>query len=189
MEFNEVIKQRKSHRSFKKKSADWRKVMEAIDAANQAPFAGNQNHLKYIIVQNKETIRQLAKHTNQIWVNEAPIIVVICSNDSHLENQYHERGRIYGKQQAGAAIENLLLSLEDQGLAACWVGAFTDELVRHDLNIPSHIQIEAIIPIGMSNDKTPRKKKKDFERTIYWERWNKSKKPTIFEETQTTPVK
>tara|TARA_Y100000310_G_C20570844_1_gene757931 strand:- start:328 stop:897 length:570 start_codon:yes stop_codon:yes gene_type:complete len=189
MELSKAISSRKSTRSFKKKAADWRIVLEAIDAANQAPSAGNYNHLKYILVQDKEKIKKIAKHSSQTWISESPIVVIVTSDDSHLENHYGERGRIYAKQQSGAAIQNLLLTLVDNGLSACWVGAFTDELIRNFLSIPAHIQIEAIIPIGHSADKSKKKKKKELEDTIYWETWDNQKKPTSFEESTSYPVK
>jgi nitroreductase len=189
MELSKAISSRRSTRSFKKKAADWRIVLEAIDAANNAPSAGNFNHLKYIVVQEKEKIKKIAKHSSQTWINEAPLVVVVISDDSYLENHYGERGRIYAKQQSGAAIQNLLLTLVDKGLSATWVGAFTDELIRNFLSIPSHIQVEAIIPIGHSADRSPKKRKKELEDTIYWEKWDKQKKPASFEESTSYPVK
>ena len=41
-----------------------------------------------------------------------------------------ERGRIYARQQAGAAINTLLLKLTDLGLQSCWVGSYDDEKIR-----------------------------------------------------------
>jgi len=189
MELDEAIKKRQSIRSYKRKKVNWRDVLEAIDAANQAPFAGNQNHLKYIITEDKTKIQKIARHANQIWINEATLVIIVCSNDSYLEHHYGERGRIYGKQQAGAAIQNLLLKLTDIGLSACWIGAFTDELIKHSLYIPAHIQIEAVIPVGYSNERIGRKKKKELEQVIYWEQWDKDKKPSIVAEQQTGPTR
>jgi nitroreductase len=163
MELSKAISSRRSTRSFKKKAADWRIVLEAIDAANNAPSAGNFNHLKYIVVQEKEKIKKIAKHSSQTWINEAPLVVVVISDDSYLENHYGERGRIYAKQQSGAAIQNLLLTLVDKGLSATWVGA--------------------------SADRSPKKRKKELEDTIYWEKWDKQKKPASFEESTSYPVK
>lgn len=189
MELTKVISQRKSTRSFSNKSIDWRLVLEAIDAANQAPFAGNYNHLKFIIVEDARTIQELAKHSSQLWIHEAPIAIIVCSDDSHLESHYGERGRIYGKQQAGAAIENILLKLTDSGISSCWVGAFTDEIIKQIIGIPAHIQIEAIIPVGHGQDKEKRKQKRTLEATTFWEKWEQRRRTPIFKETQSFPVR
>jgi len=183
MELDKTIKQRKSTRAFKPKKVQWKKVLEAIDAANQGPFAGNTNNLHYIIVEDKNSIEKLAKHSHQTWISNAPILIAICSDDTHLENLYGERGRVYSKQQAGAAINTILLKLTEQKLANCWVGAFTDEFVKNALGIPAHIQVEAIIPIGYEKKtEKKKKKKKQLENTLFWESWETKKRPTILKE-------
>ena len=111
MEFDDVVRARKSVRRFKKKKASWKEVLEAIDAANQGPFAGNHNHLKYLIVEDKDVIDDVAHICEQPWINGAGILVLVGSDDTQLENLYGERGRIYSRQQAGAAIQTFLLAL------------------------------------------------------------------------------
>lgn len=183
MEFDSVINKRKSVRSFRGKRASWKDVVEAIDAALQAPFAGNHNNLKFLSVEDPSSIAQIAKLCEQLWINESGFLVIVCSDDRHLENLFGERGRIYSRQQAGAAIENLLLKLTDLGLAGCWVGSYPDEIIRQLLKIPAHIQIEAIIPIGYEKSGVKQKsKKKPFATSMYWERWNIEKRPTFFKE-------
>ena len=185
MQLDSAIKKRHSVRAFKKKKAPWDKVLEAINAAIEAPSAGNIANLKFILVEDHETIHKLAKHSHQSWMTKAGIVVVACSDDTNLETLYGERGRGYNKQHTGAAIENFLLKITDLGLAACWVGAYTDELIRSTLKIPSHIQVEALIPVGYEKpEKAHKKRKKALENVIYWEEWNKSKKKTKFEESK-----
>ncbi len=179
MEFDSVIKKRTSVNSFKDKKPSWKAVLEAIDFANQAPFAGNNNNLKFIIIENEETINKIAKHTEQLWINKVKILVVICSNIKIVEKLYHERGKIYAKQQAGAAIENLLLKITDLNLSACWVGAFKDLMIKRILKIPKDTEVEAIIPIGYEETKTQKKRKMDLENTIFWEHWGTSRRPPL----------
>ncbi len=184
MEFDSVIKKRKSVRSFKGKRASWKDVLEAIDSAIQAPFAGNHNNLKFICIESEHAIAQVAKLCEQLWINDSSFLVVVCSDDRHLENMYGERGRVYSRQQAGAAIENLLLKLTDIGLAGCWIGSYSDEILRQTLKVPLHIQIEAVIPIGYEKpDRTKSKpSKKSLATSLFWETWGKDKRPTFFQE-------
>ena len=184
MQFDQVIKKRHSVKSFKKRKAPWDKVLEAIDAATKGPFSGNIQNLKYIIIEDTGKIKELTEHSHQSFINQAGLVLVICSDDTYLENHYGERGRIYNRQQAGAAIQTVLLKLVDLGLSACWVGAFTDELIRNYLDIPSHIQVEAIIPIGYEKPERfkSKKKKQHLENVIFWEKWDQDKRPTLFQE-------
>ena len=183
MEFDSVMAKRSSVRSFKSKRVSWKDILEAIDSALQGPFAGNQTNLQFIIVEDPKKIEKIASNCQQTWINESNILIVVCSNDTHLENQYGERGRVYSRQQAGAAIQTLLLKLVDLGLAGCWVGAYSDEQLKQMLEIPQQIQIEAIIPIGYDNSPKAGKKKKSLENAIYWEMWKKENRTLpIFKE-------
>lgn len=184
MEFDAIVKKRKSVNKFTKKNVSWKYVLDAIELANQGPFAGNINNLKFLIIEEKETIKKIAKFAEQLWIAEAGIIILVCSDETHLENMYGERGRVYSRQQAGAAIQTVLLKLTELGLASCWVGAYTDEIIKESLKIPQHIQIEAIIPIGYENKKLSEKKpgKKEIEHVIYWENWKNEKRPPLFKE-------
>jgi len=184
MEFDSVVRRRRSAHSFLKKRASWKAVLDAVEAANYGPFAGNLNNLRFLIIEEEETIAKVAKHAEQTWIGEAGIIVIVCSDETTLEDKYGERGRVYSRQQAGAAIETFILKLADLGLGSCWVGAYSDELLKEVLKIPQHIQIEAVIPVGYEDKKSYEKKpkKKELENSIYWENWGNGKRPTIFKE-------
>jgi nitroreductase len=186
MQFDEVVKKRKSVRAFNKlKKASWKAALDAVDAALRGPFAGNMNNLKFLIVENPITIKEISKHSNQHWITQSAILIVVCSDDTHLEKLYGERGRIYCRQQAGAAIATILLKLVDLGMSACWVGAYTDELVKTALNIPQNINVEAIIPIGYEAPSKIKheRRKQSLEHALYWEKWMIGSRPTGFEET------
>jgi len=182
MDFDKVIEERHSVRSFKPKKVNFADILEAVDSAIKGPFAGNLNNLQFLIVENSKTITLLAKHTNQSWVNESPVLVLICSDDTHLENQYGERGKDYSRQQAGAAINTFILKLADLGIDSCWVGSFDFEIVKEILKIPQNIHIEAMIPAGYEKGKTKKPRKQNLENVLNWETWNNGLRPPLFNE-------
>ncbi len=182
MKFDEVIKERKSVRSFKPKRVNFGDLLEAIDSAIQGSFAGNMNNLKFLIVEDEKTIKQLAKHASQTWINEAPAAIIVCSDDTNLANQYGDRGKDYSRQQAGAAIQTILLKLTDLGLASCWVGAFSYEIIKEILKIPGHIHIEAMLPVGYEKGKAKKPRKQALETVLRWENWKNTKRPALFQE-------
>ncbi len=184
MEFEKVVRKRKSVRDFKSKTPSWKEVLYAIDLANQGSFAGNQNHLHYLIIEDTATIKAIAHLCEQTWISNTKLLIVVCSDDTYLENLYGERGRIYSRQQAGAAIHTLILALTNKGIDSCWVGSYSDELIREKLKIPQHIQIEAIIPIGFESGRTKKPAKKSLERCLSWELWTQNRRPSMFEERQ-----
>lgn len=183
MEFDDVIEKRHSVRSFKKRNADWESIVLAIDSAIKSPFAGDYGNVKFVIVEDREKINRIAGLAQQIWINEASALVVVCSNPKNLIEMYGERGKVYQRQQAGAIIHTLQLKLVDLGLSSCWIGAYPDELIKTLLFIPKDRDVEAIIAIGEEDKKiTSKTKKPKIENSLYWEKWDAQKRPTIFAE-------
>ena len=90
-------------------------------------------------------------------------------------NAYGERGRVYCKQQAGAAIQNFLLKIEEKGLSTCWVGHFADNLVKEILKIPDEIDVEAFFPIGYEFKNQRRRAKIDLDEVLYFEKYKNKK--------------
>jgi len=179
MDLDKVIKERHSVRNFKKgKKPDYKKIIEAIESATKAPLAGNIYGLKYILVSDKEKIKQLAQASQQDFVDDVDYIVVVCSDKKDLIRNYSERGRIYSRQQAGAAIENLMLKITELGLATCWIGAFSDEMVKRILSVTDDIDVEAMFPIGYELGKGKQKNKPNLDDVIFFDTWkNRYMKP------------
>src|SRR3989338_1399431 len=163
MELDKAIKERHSVRNFKR---------------TKAPQAGNIETIKYIIVQDKEKITQLAEAAQQNFIEQVDFLIVICSDKSALERGYYDRAKMYSRQQAGASIQNMLLKITELGLATCWIGAFTDHIVKRILHIPDDVDIEAMLPIGYEMGKTKQSTKPNLDRVIYFDDWkNKFMKP------------
>jgi nitroreductase len=181
MKTEEAIFKRTSIREFSNKSVKIDSILEAIDSANHAPFAGNINNLKFIIIERKENKNFLGEFSQQYWVSDAQWIIIVCSELKHLEELYHDRAPMYSRQQAGAAIENILLSLTNQGLGSCWVGSFAEDEIKSKFRIPHNWAIEAIIPIGHPKEKSVKKKRKvHLENKVFWEKWDEKNKPVKY---------
>ncbi len=183
MDFNEVLAKRHSVRTYKNKAVSWRDVVEAADAVRTIPLAGNNNNIKILITFDPEKIAKLAQYAEQSWIADASMVAVVCSEEEVLEKMYGERGRVYSRQQAGAAIQTFLLKLVDRGIGACWVGTYEDHKVRRLFEIPEHIQIEALIPIGYEKAKSVAQKyKRSLKGLTYWEKWKQKEIPSFFKE-------
>jgi nitroreductase len=180
MELNKAITSRHSVKKFKSKKPDWRTIIKCIDSSRYAPMAGNNFTLKFILVDDKEKIEKISEACQQNFVGDVNYIVVVCSNPSRLVNAYEKNGRKFNKQQAGAAIENFLLKIEEEKLATCWVGYFIEDNIKNLLKIPKEVEIEAIFPIGYELEKSyTRKEKTDLDNILFFNEFKnkKMKKP------------
>ncbi|MCF7910471.1 nitroreductase family protein [Candidatus Pacearchaeota archaeon] len=183
MQLDKAIESRKSIRNFKDKKPDWRDIIECIDAMRYGPMAGNIFSLKFILVSDQEKIKKLAQAAQQDFINQVSHVVVVCT-DSKQTNRFYEseRGERYCRQQAGAAIQNFLLKIEQAGLSTCWIGHFVDEQVKEILKIPEDIFVEAFFPIGYTSNADSRKKrgerKINLDNILYFDKYNQKKMKT-----------
>ncbi len=176
MELDKAIKSRVSVRKFKRRKPDWRDVIECIDVARYAPTAGGNYGLKFILVDDPEKIKNIALACGQDFVGTAHYIVVACSVTSRITNAYGRQGEIYSRQQAGAAIQNFLLEIEEHGLSTCWVGYFVENQIKRELKIPDEADVEGVFPIGFEYEKKRAKKARiDLGNILYFNSYNQRK--------------
>ena len=170
MRLDKAITSRKSVREYTSKKPDWRKIIEAIDAARYAPMAGNNFTLKFILIDDTEKINSIAESCQQNFISKAKYVVAVYTNPKLPTTAYGKKeGMKYNHQQAGAAIQNFLLKLEQSKLATCWVGYFVESQIKKLLEIPEDNILEAIFPIGYENDKPKKKRMKvDIDKILYF---------------------
>ena len=174
MQLESAIKKRKSVRNFSDKKADWRKVIRALDYARFAPMAGNQYTLKYIFIQDKEKIEIIESACQQKFVKKADYVLIVVSDREKVKKLYDHYDKGFGAQQAGAAIQNILLGLVENGLSTCWVGLFEDSIIKREFGISDSLTVEAILPIGIeSKIKSEPKSKPELNNLIFFDKWGK----------------
>lgn len=175
MELSECIKTRRSVRDYEKKDVPDDLIGQIVGAGILAPSAGNTQPWEFIVVKDKEMKRELAiASLRQRHVNEAPVLIVVCANLKKSEDKYRERGKkLYSIQDTAAAIENMLLTVNDLGLGAVWVGSFEEDKVKTLLNIPETVRPVAIITIGfpIPYKKETKKQRIPFENLTWSEKY------------------
>ena len=176
MQLDDAIKQRNSTKKFSSRKPDWRDIIECIEAARHAPLAGGIPTLKFILVSEKEKIAEIAEACQQNFISQIHYVVAVISDPAKTVNSFGKRGEIYVRQQAGAAIQNLLLKIEEKKLAACWVGHLSEGQIKRILKVPDKgQQIEAVIPIGYEFKKERPSKKVDLDAVLYFESYGNKK--------------
>jgi len=179
MDLDKAIKERHSVRKFSSKKPDWRKIVDCIDVVRYAPTAGHNSTVKIMLIDEKPKILEIAEECTQDFVGQVQYLIVICSKPSRLINAYGERGEKFNYQQSGAAIQNLLLKLQAEGLATCWVGYFNEDNIKNILKIPDDVHIEAILPIGYEFEKPKTKKFRiEMDEILYFNEYKNKKMKT-----------
>ncbi len=142
---NSIFK-RVSVRQFEKKEVEQEKIEKILQAAMQAPTAGNQQAWEFYVVSNPNVLKQLSTaHPDAGPAGNAPFSIVVV---------YKDGGRFPELNDVDAAIatENIWLEATELGLGAVMlaVAPFQDRMERVDtiLDLPNDKHSFAIIPIG-----------------------------------------
>jgi len=167
----EAVKGRRSIRAFKNRDVPAEIVEKLIDAARWAPSAGNIQPWEFIIVRKPKIKRRLVEAAlDQVFIEEAPVVIVVCANEVRSSQGYGVRGEtLYCIQDTAAAIQNIHLTAYSLGLGTCWVGAFREEEAREILKIPYGIRPVAIIPVGYSAEAPTPRMRKSISQIVHYE--------------------
>jgi nitroreductase len=146
----EAIRGRRSIRAFKSQNVPQEVITELIDAARWAPSAGDIQPWEFIIIRKPEIKKRLVEAAlGQAFIEEAPVVIVVCANESRSSQRYGTRGRtLYCLQDTAATIQNIHLLAHSLGLGSCWVGAFKEEEAMEVLKLSLGTRPIAIIPVG-----------------------------------------
>ena len=173
MDVLEAIKGRRSIRFFTDQPVSEEEVKTLIDAARHAPSAGNIQPWEFIIVRKAEIKDEVAVAAgNQTFIEEAPVVIVVCADVDASESGYGSRGTtLYCLQDTAAATQNILLTACSLGLGACWVGAFSEEEVKEILGIPDGVRPVAIIPVGRMTANPPKHSRRALNEIMHHEKY------------------
>jgi len=150
MEFQELIRWRRSIRGFSAAPVEPWKLQKILEAVNEAPSAGNCQAYEVFVVRRPEDRAALAAAAHdQDFMKVSPVVLVFCTHPGLSEVRYGERGaRLYALQDATIACTYAMLAIVDLGLATVWVGAFEDEEVWKAIGSPEGLHPVAMLPVG-----------------------------------------
>lgn len=163
MEFQKVLENRKSTRSFKNKKISLSVLKQLITDGTKAPSNNNTQPWFFYIIYKKDQLDHIKKTVrdsknitdkNHFYYNlgNTQAIIFVCMTKKDLQNKDQKN---YYLLSIGACVENILLSAENKGISSCWIGHFERyrSKFKSKLKIdPKHV-IVAGITLGYSNEK------------------------------------
>ena len=168
MEVMEAILARRSIRRFKPKPLPEEHLKKILEAAQQAPSAGNKQPWQFVVVRNPDIKDRLGKIArNQTWISNASVIIVALAMDKKLPQIYEK----WAERDVMIAVEHMVLSAWSLGYGTCWIGAFTEEDIKDLLDIPQEMTVINLLPIGVPDENPEKKSRKPFEEIFHEERY------------------
>ena len=148
MEFYEVLKTRRSIRSYKPDAVPERALKNIAEAVNLAPTACNRQPFKLLLVRDPEMRKTICANCKFGFLAEAPVIAVMMTNESASWTRYE--GNPAADIDASIAMEHLVLAAAAEGLGTCWICAFSRPEMNAALKISAPWSAFALSPIGFA---------------------------------------
>lgn len=178
MEFDEVVKTRRSVRAFAPVEVSDGLLRGIIASALQAPSSMNGQPWSFVVVRNPETKRQLAEIKNRHcpaekaafradFLAEAPVLIVTCVERARA----HDRG----VETAVLATAHLLLAAAERGLGSVYLSAYRPDApelaedVRRLLEIPADVDPVTLVPLGYPAEVPPSKEIRSLDEVLHFE--------------------
>lgn len=164
MNIREVFVRRRSVRKFSPKEVPDKDIEEIIGAAALAPTARNIQPWEFLVVSNKDTLKEIARlaSPNGAFIAGAPAcIAVFCQ-----ETKYY-------LEDGCAATTQALLCATSLGLGTCWVaGDKKDycENIRQLLSVPPAYKLVSLIALGYPAE-SPTVQKRGLKEILHKERF------------------
>lgn len=121
-----------------------------LEAARQAPSAGNRQAFEIVVVRDPRRRIALARACLEQWfIAEAPVVLVFVAAPARNRSRYGRRSaELYAVQDATIACAHAHLAATALGLGSCWIGAFDDASVSELVGAEGDERPVAILPIG-----------------------------------------
>jgi nitroreductase len=177
-EFDDIIKRRKMVRQYIQDKPIPHEIVDKLIAnAHRAPSAGHTQVQEFIIVQDPVIKKKLGEAAlNQEQVYDAPLLIVVCANTSRSVGRYGKRGREFYSIIDGAFASMLiLLTAVNEGIGACFVGAFLDVKVSEILELPDYVKPIGIIALGFPAEDPGKFKRIDISKLVHNEKYSNKK--------------
>lgn len=161
---------RRSIRKFTDRPIEKEKIDKILRAGMQAPSAANQQPWEFIVVEDKESLKELALTTpySKPIASSAVTIVLLANSD-------YFKIPTGWQQDMGAVAQNILLETAYLELGAVWLGVATSdaaiEFVKKTYQLPDNIMPFAMIAIGYPDEQKNEFVDRYNESRVHYEKW------------------
>lgn len=145
MEFQKVIKDRYSVRSYSAKPVEEEKIQAILESARLAPTAKNSQPQKILVCKSKEAMDKI--RTLTICHFDAPLCFVICG-DSERACILKSNGKNFMEIDCAIIQTHMMLTATDLGLGTCWVGRINPADVKEAFNLPESYVVYGFLVCG-----------------------------------------
>jgi nitroreductase len=183
----DLSKERRSVRRYTDENVFLDDILYALKVASLAPSGANEQPWRFVIVEDdntKKLVREACERGERHlydnvkgefkkwllsqglshekpFLEEAPYLVVVLM----------KRSAKYARESVWVAIGYILLALEEKGLSTLAYTPSNTDYPLHELDAPTGFKLEAILPVGHSDDESPRTSRRELSETVFMNKW------------------
>lgn len=145
MDFEKIIEERYSVRSFKKEHLPKEVVDKILEAGHKAPTGCNFQPQRILVLNSDESIEKLRDCTKCHF--GAPCAMLVCHNKDESWKRVYD-GALSSPVDAAIVATHMMLAAHNEGVGVCWVMHFNPEKMRQTYNIPENYEPTALLVMG-----------------------------------------
>lgn len=149
-------------------------VLKCLEAARMSPSACNSQPWKFIVVDDKAKLAEMADAAEGLGMNkftrDVPVMVAVVLEKMNATARLGSllKHKDYSMLDLGMAVEHFCLQAADLGLGTCIMGWFDEKRIARLLGVPRGKRIPLIISLGYPENPTRRKVRKPVEDMSSW---------------------
>ena len=173
MEFEQLLKERRSIRAYKKEAVSHELLEKIVTEAQQAPSWANMQASRTYVVEDPEFLEEfrlkaLPEGNVKKTLNAALLVTTFVKDTVafHDGKPYTELGNKWGAYDLGLHDAYLVLAARNAGLDTLIMGIRYPDAIRECLNIPEEEVIVSVIAVGYRDEEPVDRPRKDPDEVI-----------------------
>ena len=143
MEFDKVIKERKSTRKFSDKPLEQEKLDKILEAGRLAPTAKNVQPFKVYVIQSEEGLQKIDEASPCRY--GAKTVLLICGDK---EKGYAKEEYPVYVMDASIVTTHMMLEATNLGVDNIWIEMFNGDILTKEFAIPENLVPVILLPLG-----------------------------------------
>ena len=174
MNFDELILKRQSDRKYLPDAVAKEDILKCLEAARMSPSACNSQPWKFIVVDDRAKLVEMADAAEGLGMNGfahgVPVMVAVVREKMNFSARMGSlfKRKDYSMLDLGMAVENFCLQAADLGLGTCIMGWFDERRIARLLGVPRGKRLPLIIALGHTDGRTRRKARKSIDEMSSW---------------------
>lgn len=149
MDFEKLISERYSVRSFKAQHLPQSVIDKILEAGHKAPTGCNFQPQRILVLNTDESMEKL-KNCTKCHFN-APTAMLVCHNKEESWKRKYD-GALSSPVDAAIVATHLMLAAQNVGVGSCWVMHFDPAAMRKTFSIPEAVEPIALLVMGYPAD-------------------------------------